>query len=499
MAVVAQLLSPNRQSLHDPHKPVVIPTTKTDHFHANETARAERGADYEAELAIITSKDCKDVTAANALDCVLGYTAINDVSARWWQFNTNIQWSFSKSFDTHAPIGPVFVHKDELGDASGLHLQLILNGKVVQDANTSDLIFGTKEILEFISMGTTVEARTVIATGTPPGTGLGDVKSGDTMTVRLEKVGDLTNPVVAQGVVERRRRAPDPPAGPPFVPRGRVATRIIRFLDADGIERHGAPADATFKSAELIDGDIFGSRVLTGKHATVAKLLSPVKTTPAIYGVGCNYKGHCPAAINPNPQFPAIFFKNRKSLNDPLAQIEIPRTSTPHFHANETARAECGADYEAELAVITSKDCKDVTADEALDCVLGYTALNDFSARWWQQNDNHQWSFAKSFDTHAPLGPVFVHKDELGDASGLHIQLILNGKVVQDANTSDLIFGTKEILEFISMGTTVEARTVIATGTPPGTGLGDVKVGDTMTVRLEKVGDLTNPVVAQGP
>ena len=187
------------------------------------------------------------------------------------------------------------------------------------------------------------------------------------------------------------------------------------------------------------------------------------------------------------------------ALNNPGDHVEIPVAATKTFEPNATARAVFGADYEAELAVITRKDCKDVLAANALDCVLGYTAINDVSARWWQNNDNLQWSFAKSFDTHAPLGPVFVHTDELGDASGLHLQLLLNGKVVQDANTTDLIFGVRKIVEFITMGTTVEGGTVIATGTPPGTGLGDVKAGDVMTVSLEGIGNLTNPVVAQPP
>ena len=309
----------NRMALNNPGDNVEIPVAATKTFEPNATARAVFGADYEAELAVITRKDCKDVLAANALDCVLGYTAINDVSARWWQNNDNLQWSFAKSFDTHAPLGPVFVHKDELGDASGLHLQLLLNGKVVQDANTTDLIFGVRKIVEFITMGTTVEGGTVIATGTPPGTGLGDVKAGDVMTVSLEGVGNLTNPVVAQPApvqpplslfhdddqlvpVESPSSQPSTTNGrPPPLP---AATRIIRFLDAAGTEHHGQPTDATLTAAHLIHGDIFGPRTLTGETAEVAKLLSPVRSTPAIYGVGCNYVGHCPIAINPNPQFP---------------------------------------------------------------------------------------------------------------------------------------------------------------------------------------------------
>ena len=85
---------------------------------------------------------------------------------------------------------------------------------------------------------------------------------------------------------------------------GKPATRIIRFLDAAGTEHHGQPTDATLTAAHLIHGDIFGPRTLTGETAEVAKLLSPVRSTPAIYGVGCNYVGHCPIAFNPNPQFP---------------------------------------------------------------------------------------------------------------------------------------------------------------------------------------------------
>eukprot|EP00656_Telonema_subtile_P018458 TRINITY_DN19978_c0_g1_i4.p1 TRINITY_DN19978_c0_g1~~TRINITY_DN19978_c0_g1_i4.p1 ORF type:complete len:397 (-),score=86.14 TRINITY_DN19978_c0_g1_i4:47-1237(-) len=385
------------------------------------------------------------------------------------------------------------VHKDELGDASGLQFNLTLNGEVMQSANTSDMIFGVRQIIEFISMGTTIEAGTLIATGTPPGTGLGVVKHGDVMTVSLENVGVLTNPVVNQP-----QSTPKPPTPQP-APKGKVATRVIRFEGPDHQEHYGMPLDSSLSTAELIEGQgLLGSRELTGEVMKVVRVLSPMREAPAVYGIGCNYKVHCPASINPNPSVPSVFFKNRKSISDPGSTVTLWRTSTSHFHANETARQQCGADYEAELGIIIGKDCKDVLAENALDCVLGYTALNDFSDRWWQLNDGAtQFTFGKSFDTHCPVGPVMVHKDELGDASGLGLKLVLNGQVVQNANTSDLIFGVRQIIEFISMGTTIEAGTLIATGTPPGTGLGDVKHGDVMTVSLDKVGNLTNQALCQ--
>jgi 2-keto-4-pentenoate hydratase/2-oxohepta-3-ene-1,7-dioic acid hydratase in catechol pathway len=158
------------------------------------------------------------------------------------------------------------------------------------------------------------------------------------------------------------------------------------------------------------------------------------------------------------------------------------------------------ADYEAELAVVIGRRAKHVRADRAYDYVLGYTAFNDVTARDFQFGDG-QWQRGKSCDTFAPMGQTIVTTDEIPDPHTLRITLTLNGAVMQDSNTSQLIFRVPELIEFITSSTTLEPGDVIATGTPAGVGFARkppvyLKPGDVMEVNIERVGGLDNPVVA---
>jgi 2-keto-4-pentenoate hydratase/2-oxohepta-3-ene-1,7-dioic acid hydratase in catechol pathway len=160
--------------------------------------------DYECELAVVIGKSCKNVSRANALDYVLGFTCANDVSARDWQIKRGgSQWCRGKTFDTFAPLGPCLVLKDEIPDPNALRIQTILNGQTMQDSNTSDMIFDVPTLIEFLSGSTTLLPGTVILTGTPQGVGAARkppvfLQPGDTVTVEIEKIGALTNPVVAE-------------------------------------------------------------------------------------------------------------------------------------------------------------------------------------------------------------------------------------------------------------------------------------------------------------
>ncbi|MBX7211359.1 MAG: fumarylacetoacetate hydrolase family protein [Verrucomicrobiaceae bacterium] len=160
--------------------------------------------DYECELAVVIGKACKNVSKADALDYVLGYTCANDVSARDWQIKRGgSQWCRGKTFDTFAPLGPCLVLKDEIPDPNTLRIQTILNGKTMQDSNTNDMIFDVPTLIEFLSGSTTLLPGTVILTGTPQGVGAAMkppvfLQPGDTVTIEIEKIGALTNPVVAE-------------------------------------------------------------------------------------------------------------------------------------------------------------------------------------------------------------------------------------------------------------------------------------------------------------
>ena len=157
--------------------------------------------DYEAELAIVIGTACKDVSEAEALDYVLGYTCGNDVSARYWQNNNGGNWGWGKGFDTLCPIGPVLVTKEAIPDPQALTIKSILNGQEMQSSHTSDMIFTCARVVSWLSQDTTLLPGTVILTGTPEGVGYARdppvfLKPGDQITIEIENIGSLTNPVV---------------------------------------------------------------------------------------------------------------------------------------------------------------------------------------------------------------------------------------------------------------------------------------------------------------
>jgi 2-keto-4-pentenoate hydratase/2-oxohepta-3-ene-1,7-dioic acid hydratase in catechol pathway len=265
--------------------------------------------------------------------------------------------------------------------------------------------------------------------------------------------------------------------------------RIIRFLDANEVVRYGAQQPDG--SATLIEGDLFGRYEATRRPADVRRLLAPV--APAnILCIGLNYRRHAAEGNVPVPQHPVLFMKSTTAVQDPGGPIVLPT----HLASREV-------DYECELAVVIGRRCKNVARAEALSCVLGYTAANDVSARDWQTRwGGSQWCRGKTFDTFAPMGPCLVTPDEIPNPNALQIKTILNGQVMQDWNTSDMIFDVPALIEFLSGSTTLLPGTVILTGTPHGVGMARkppvwLKPGDTVSIELEKVGTLTNPVVAE--
>jgi len=160
-------------------------------------------------------------------------------------------------------------------------------------------------------------------------------------------------------------------------------------------------------------------------------------------------------------------------------------------------------DCEAELAVIMGKTAKNVSKEEALDYILGYSCANDVSARDWQiRKQKTQWTRGKSFDSFCPVGPWIVTKDEIPNPNHLAIQSDINGKTYQDSNTSDMIFDVPTLVSNLSQSFTLFAGTIILTGTPQGIGFTRIppvylQDGDTVSIFIEKIGQLSNPVVAE--
>lgn len=214
---------------------------------------------------------------------------------------------------------------------------------------------------------------------------------------------------------------------------------------------------------------------------------APVPRPGKIVCVGLNYRDHAEESGLAVPKVPVIFSKFATCVIAPGEPVVIPTTSER-------------VDYEAELAIVIGRRAKHVPAERAYEYVLGYTAFNDVTARDFQFGDG-QWQRGKSCDTFAPMGQTIVTTDEIPDPHTLRISLALNGTVMQESNTDQLIFSVPRMIEFISASITLEPGDVIATGTPAGVGFARkppvfLKPGDVMEVNIERIGGLGNPVVA---
>jgi len=266
--------------------------------------------------------------------------------------------------------------------------------------------------------------------------------------------------------------------------------RIIRYQDHQGAIRY-AEQKPDGAAVEIL-GDIFGAFEATRERARVAKLLAPV-APPNVICIGLNYRRHAEEAKAAIPQFPVVFLKTTTAVQNPGDPIVLPR----HLRSDEV-------DYECELAVVVGKRCRNAPREKALDFVLGYTCANDVSARDWQGKwGGSQWCRGKTFDTFAPLGPCLALKDEIPDPRTLKLRTLLNGQTMQDGRTDDMIFDVPTLIAFLSGSTTLLPGTVILTGTPPGVGFARhppvwLKPGDVVTVEIDKIGALTNPVVEEG-
>ncbi len=264
--------------------------------------------------------------------------------------------------------------------------------------------------------------------------------------------------------------------------------KIIRHLSPTG------PAYAALQpdgSAREVVGDILGSFRATETLVRPGKILAPLVPTN-ILAIGLNYRRHAEEGGKGLPEKPMLFIKSTNTLQNPGDPIEIPT----HLASHEV-------DYECELAVVIGKACKNATKANALDYVLGYTAANDVSSRDWQFKwGGGQFCQGKSFDTFCPLGPVLVTRDEIPNPNALRIKTTVNGQTMQDWSTDDMVFDVPTLIEFLSGSKTLLPGTVILTGTPHGVGYARkppvfMKPGDSITVEIERIGALTNPVALE--
>ncbi len=278
--------------------------------------------------------------------------------------------------------------------------------------------------------------------------------------------------------------------------------KLVSFSLADGVIRPGAfeeegnfVVDLTTCREDVLavitagiteppkkPGAYFGHRL----HEV--KLHAPLANPPRVFAIGLNYRDHAAESGMPVPTSPVVFFKLTPSIIGPGEPIVLPKNSTQ-------------PDYEAEFAFVIGKGGYRIPASAWREHVYGYTIVNDVSARDVQFASS-QWSLSKSFPTFCPLGPAIVTADEIADPHALAISLSIDGEVLQNSNTRELVFGIPQLIEYISSITPLLPGDMVSTGTPPGVGLGRtpkrwLKPGETVTVKVEGLGELTNPVVVE--
>jgi 2-keto-4-pentenoate hydratase/2-oxohepta-3-ene-1,7-dioic acid hydratase in catechol pathway len=284
--------------------------------------------------------------------------------------------------------------------------------------------------------------------------------------------------------------------------------KLVTFSTADGVRRPGSLieeaglvvdlATAGYANAAAVIAAGYTSALNTersGKHGAYAgykldeiQLHAPLANPPRVFAIGLNYHDHAIESKMPLPKVPVVFFKMTTAIVGPGENIVLPKNSTQ-------------PDYEAEFAFVIGKGGFRIPGSAWREHVYGFTMVNDVSARDVQLATS-QWSLGKSFPSFCPMGPAIVTTDEIADPHALGISLTINGEVMQNSNTRELIFKIPELIEYISSITPLLPGDVVSTGTPGGVGMGRtpqrwLKAGDVVTVKVDGLGELTNPVATE--
>ncbi len=231
--------------------------------------------------------------------------------------------------------------------------------------------------------------------------------------------------------------------------------------------------------------------IASGDHRIpldAVKLLAPIPRPGKFLGISLNYADHIGETGLEKPEYPTFFTKQSTCVIGPDEAIHRPIVSEK-------------VDYEGELALVIGQPCRHVSVEEAADRIAGFTIVNDVSVRDWQIR-SPTWMLGKSFDTHGPMGPWLVTADEIDDPHNLELKTWVDDELRQHANTGQMIFNCYEMIAYLSQAMTLEPGDVIATGTPAGVGVkmkprGYLKPGQTVTIEIEKIGQLRNPVIKE--
>jgi 2-keto-4-pentenoate hydratase/2-oxohepta-3-ene-1,7-dioic acid hydratase in catechol pathway len=278
--------------------------------------------------------------------------------------------------------------------------------------------------------------------------------------------------------------------------------KLVSFSTADGKVRPGTLLEEDNMVVDLAAAGHADALAVIGAGVTAidkpgaypgyklseVRLHAPLANPPRLFAIGLNYREHAIESKMAFPEFPVVFFKLQTAIVGQGDAIVLPKNSTE-------------PDYEAEMAFVIGKGGFRIPAASWREHVYGYTIINDVSARDIQRSTS-QWSMAKSFPTFCPMGPAIVTADEIADPHQLSIGLSIDGETLQNSTTSELIFKIPELIEYLSSIAPLLPGDMVSTGTPSGVGMGRtpkrwLKPGETVTVRVEGLGSLTNPVVAE--
>jgi 2-keto-4-pentenoate hydratase/2-oxohepta-3-ene-1,7-dioic acid hydratase in catechol pathway len=272
--------------------------------------------------------------------------------------------------------------------------------------------------------------------------------------------------------------------------------KLVSFSTSDGRLRPGALSGDTVLDLSFAYADtlaVISAGLASAPHAPAfqladVRLHTPLANPPRVFAIGLNYRDHAIESKMALPTTPVVFFKLQSAIIGPGENIVLPKNSTQ-------------PDYEAEFAFVIGKGGYRIPADAWRDHVYGYTILNDISARDVQLATS-QWSMGKSFPTFCPIGPAIVTAGEIPNPDELSISLSIDGEVLQNSNTRELIFKIPQLIEHLSSITPLLPGDIVSTGTPSGVGLGRtpkrwLQPGETVTITIDGLGQLINPTVAE--
>ena len=259
-----------------------------------------------------------------------------------------------------------------------------------------------------------------------------------------------------------------------------MAVEGLGYPDAISFINGGAEA--------LKDADLCWQGGMETIPADTVRMHAPVPNPGKFICIGLNYRDHAIESGMEIPEIPTVFTKYDNAVCGPDDPIILPSVSNQ-------------VDYEAELGFVIGKQAKNVKASDWEDYVFGYTCVHDVSARDYQLATS-QWTIGKTFDSFGPMGPTLVSKDEIDNPHNLRIWLDLNGEILQDSNTDQLVFDVPALLEYLSAVMTLQPGDIVSTGTPPGVGMARrppifLKPGDVCTVGIEGIGELVNPCISE--